>query len=240
MKVLAIETATLSAGAALIEDGCLMGEYILNHKMNHSEKLMPMVQDLLKGLGINISEIDLFAGSTGPGSFTGIRIGISTVKALAYAGKKRVCGVNTLDGLANNITHFDGLVCPMIDARNSQVYTALYKHEDSRLIKQTEYMGIGIEQLCNLIIEKNQPAMFVGNAVDLHKEYIKDRLKGLSYFPKNSDNICKASSIGMIAYRMWEENDTIDSFTLMPFYLRKSSAEQEYEKRIENERNGNS
>src|SRR3989339_1180270 len=151
MKILAIDTSGIIAAVAVLDESKLLAEYILNHKKTHSVKLMPMIKEIISNLDLTLSEIDVFAASNGPGSFTGLRIGITTIKSMAYALKKPVISVPTLDALANNINKTDNLICPIIDARNNQVFTALYEWKDKKLIKITDYMGIDIKELVNII-----------------------------------------------------------------------------------------
>lgn len=127
MKVLALDTSSIVASVAVMNDGILLGEYTLNHNKTHSQKLVPIIQQLLSDLELEPFDIDLFAVSKGPGSFTGLRIAITTAKAMAYALDKPIIGVPTLDILAHNISFCQHLICPIMDARNNRVYTALYK-----------------------------------------------------------------------------------------------------------------
>ncbi|HEX9062575.1 MAG TPA: tRNA (adenosine(37)-N6)-threonylcarbamoyltransferase complex dimerization subunit type 1 TsaB, partial [Clostridia bacterium] len=124
MKILALDSSSLVASVAITEDKKLLGEYNVNNGLTHSKNLMPMLTELMKTLGLKPSDIDMYAASIGPGSFTGIRIGVTSIKAMAYATGKPVASVPTLDALAYNAEGFDGVICPIMDARNNQVYTA--------------------------------------------------------------------------------------------------------------------
>ena len=125
MNILAVDTSANVAAAALVSGGKLLAESMLNNKTTHSEKLMPMIDFVLKNSGMDITDIDLFAVANGPGSFTGLRIGVSTVKGLAHAVNKPIVGISTLAGLAYNLFETDGLISPIMDARRSQVYNAV-------------------------------------------------------------------------------------------------------------------
>ena len=129
MRTLALETATMTASCAVAEYGRGIGELTTSHAKTHSQQLVPMIQSLLGLLGLKAEQIDLYAASIGPGSFTGLRIGIVTVKGMAYAQKKPVCGIPTLDALAYSVNDFNGVICPMMDARNNQVYMP-YRKKD--------------------------------------------------------------------------------------------------------------
>ncbi|MDD4493996.1 MAG: tRNA (adenosine(37)-N6)-threonylcarbamoyltransferase complex dimerization subunit type 1 TsaB [Eubacteriales bacterium] len=231
MKILAFDTSTIVATVAVCEDTKLLGEYVLNHEKKHSEKIMPMTEHLLKDLGLSPAEFDLYAASIGPGSFTGLRIGVSTVKAMAYAAKKPAAGIPTLDVLAFNAIGFNELICPMIDARNNQVYTALYKKEKGSVINITEYVGVDINIVIEKVKEIGKRVMFVGEGAVLHSKLLLSELgESAEIMPENL-NVPRASSVAHFAYLKAETGQLQDSFDLVPFYLRKSQAERELEKR---------
>jgi tRNA threonylcarbamoyladenosine biosynthesis protein TsaB len=231
MKILAVDTSSLVAAVAVIDNERLLGEYILNHKKTHSQKLMPMIKELLNNLELTPKGIDVFAASSGPGSFTGLRIGITTIKALAYAVNKPVVSVPTLDALAFNMPVLDSLVCPIMDARNNQVFTAVYKWEKGVPVNLTEYMGVPITELVRLIKGKNQKIVFLGDAVEIHKDFLKDELNENCRFAPGNLMLQKASSVAQLALVKASSGMTESSFDMVPFYLRKSQAEREYEKR---------
>ena len=231
MKVLAVDTSAGVAAVAVMENGILLGEYILNHKKTHSQKLMPLIKGLMDNLELKPSDIDIYAVSNGPGSFTGLRIGVTTIKAIAYAANKPVMGIPTLDALAFNISPTDSLICPIMDARNNQVYTAVYKWEKNIQVNITEYMGIPISELVQRIKGKNQSVIFTGDAVEIHKDFLKEELGEMCEFAQESLLLQKASSVAQLAAIRFSERKTENCFDLVPFYLRKSQAEREYEKK---------
>jgi len=232
MRILAVDTSSLVAAVAITDNERLMGEYILNHKKTHSQKLMPMIKELMDNLELNPKDIDIFAAASGPGSFTGLRIGITTVKALAYAANKPVVSVPTLDALAFNIPVSDSLVCPIMDARNNQVFTAVYKWEKGMPVNITEYMGVPITELVQLIKGKNQKVVFLGDAVEIHKDLLKEELNENCEFAPGNLMLQKASSVAQLALIKALNGMTESSFDMVPFYLRKSQAEREYEKKM--------
>ena len=241
MKVLAVDTSSAVAAVAVMdEEKGLLGEYLQNNGRTHSQRLMLMVDTLLKGLEIKLEDIDAFAASIGPGSFTGLRIGITSIKAMAYPHNKPVVSIPTLDALAYNMLCFKGLVCPMMDARNRQVYTAVYENTSHGQIKITDYCGIRIEELVQIIKEKATPAVFLGDAVDLYREYLKEELVGNCFFAPASQMLQRASSVAGLALEKALKGQTESSFDMVPFYLRKSQAEQLYEKRVRSEQNDKS
>ncbi len=232
MKVLAIDTSTVVAAVALMDDEKLLGEYSINNKKTHSQKLMVMIDEILKDLDIKPSDIDVFAASIGPGSFTGLRIGVTTAKAMAYATNKPVVAVPTLDALAYNIVTSEFIICPILDARNSQVFTALYEVKDKRFERITEYMGIPVFELVQIIIQNNKKVIFTGDAIDLHKDYFKSELGENCEFAPLGNRLQRGASVAELALMMAKEGKFTSSFELVPFYLRKSQAERELEKKL--------
>ncbi|HPD00330.1 MAG TPA: tRNA (adenosine(37)-N6)-threonylcarbamoyltransferase complex dimerization subunit type 1 TsaB [Acetivibrio sp.] len=236
MKILALDSSAMVAAVAVMEDEKLLGEYMLNHKKTHSQTLMPMVKQILGDLEMAPEDIDVFAASVGPGSFTGLRIGVTTVKAMAYALRKPVVSVPTLDAIAYNIPMSSYTVCPMIDARNNQVYTALYDWKENSLERITEYMGIPVAQLVKIIKDADKKVVFAGDAVQLHEEFLKNELGDGCRLAPGSLRLQRASSVAHIAYIKASKGELENSFDMVPFYLRKSQAEREYEKKLCNEK----
>jgi tRNA threonylcarbamoyladenosine biosynthesis protein TsaB len=236
MKILAADTSSMVAAVAVMDGTNLLGEYILNHKRTHSQKLMPMINEIMVSLELKPSDIDIYAASTGPGSFTGLRIGVTAIKSIAYAAGKPVISVPTLDALAYNFPMTEMLVCPMMDARNSQVYTAVYKWEKDKHAMVTEYMGVPISEIVQIVREKNNKVIFLGDAAPMHAEFLKKELGHFAEFAPGNLLLQKASSVAHVAYIKANGGKTENCFDMVPFYLRKSQAERELENklRIEN------
>lgn len=230
MKVLAVDTSSLVAAVAVVDNSRVLGEYSINHKKTHSQKLMPMIKEIMESLELSPNDIDIYAASSGPGSFTGLRIGITTIKAIAFAAQKPVISVPTLDALAYNIPIPGVIICPIMDARNSQVYSALYKLEKGFPAKITEYMGVPIAELVQIIKGKNSSAVFTGDAVEMHKDFLKSELEDKCEFAPGNLLLQRGSSVAQIALKMASEGLLENCFDMAPFYLRKSQAEREYEK----------
>ena len=230
MKILAVDTSTSAATAAIMEDGRLISEYILNINRAHSQKIMGIIDDLFKKSAIKPSEIDLYACSAGPGSFTGLRIGASIIKGMAQTFGKPIVGVPTLDALAYNLYNCTGLVCPMLDAQRGMVYSGLYSWENGRLVKLEDLRVILIEDLIKLVKDKDLPTTFLGDGALLFEENLKNGLA--EYYIAPSDSLLpRASSCAALAMEMHDKGlfDTYNSFKLT--YIRKSQAEVEYEKK---------
>ena len=229
MNILAVDTSANVASAALMCDGVLMAETMLNNKKTHSEKLMPMIDDILKNSGIDISEIDLFAVANGPGSFTGLRIGVSAVKGLAHASNKPIVGISTLEGLAYNLFYTDGIISPIMDARRSQVYNAVYKWDCGEFKELTAPRALSLEE-CIKGFEKEKRVYFVGDGVPVYKDEISKLMGERAIFvPANNLNQ-RASSLAVLAQQRADR--ATDANSLMPFYLRKPQAEREYEEKM--------
>lgn len=228
MKVLAIDTASNVASAAILEDDKLLGEIILNHKLTHSQKLMPMIDALFQNCECKPEDMDLFAAANGPGSFTGLRIGVATVKGLAHGVNKPVIGISTLDGLAYSLPYCENLIVPIMDARRSQVYTGTYIWDTDGFKTVEEPRAVSIEECvsdCGNFLE----TVFVGDGVPVHREYICEKLGDKALFVEANANMQRASSIGALALRRYDR--AVAPQELLPFYLRKSQAEREYDEK---------
>ena len=227
MKILAIDTSALTATAAILSEDRLIGEISTTTKLTHSQTIMPMIDELLKKVSIDITDIDLFACSEGPGSFTGLRIGIGTIKGLAYGLGKPVVGVSTLEALAHNIDVTDLVICPIMDARRGQVYNGLYKYNDGRLTCIEEPRALSIEELCQELTERT---IFVGDGVNVHKEKIKALLGNKAVFASPQNLLQRAGSVAYAA----QKKESVSAEDLTAVYLRKPQAEREREERNEN------
>ncbi|MDP4181053.1 MAG: tRNA (adenosine(37)-N6)-threonylcarbamoyltransferase complex dimerization subunit type 1 TsaB [Bacillota bacterium] len=231
MKVLAVDTSSTVAAVAVLDNEKLLGEYIINNKKTHSQKLMPMIKDLMDNLGVAPDEIDVYAASVGPGSFTGLRIGVTIIKAISYSLEKPVISIPTLDALAYNISTSGVIICPIMDARNNQVYTSIYKWDKEELVRKSEYMGIDIAELKEFLIKKDEVIYFVGDAVENHRNYLSDSLGDKCKFAPNNLLLHKASSVAQLAFLAAKSGKLESPIDMVPYYLRKSQAEQEYCKR---------
>lgn len=226
MKVLAIDTSSVVATCAVLDEEKLLGEYTLNQDMTHSERLIPMVKTLMDSLKLKPENIDLFAGSVGPGSFTGLRIGLATIKGLAHVVDKSVIGISTLEALAFNVP-FDGIVIPIMDARRDRVYTGIYRWENGKLINIMEPTILNIDELLDIVDSKYEKVLFNGDGTLVFKDRIDEKLKDKALYAPISLNMAKASSIGELALLKWEEGSQENYFNLSPDYLRESQAQRQ-------------
>ena len=219
MIVLALESSAIAASAALQKDDRLLAEMTLNRGNTHSENLLPMVESLLSRLDLTIDNIDLFAVSVGPGSFTGVRIGVATVKGLAFGKGKPCVGVSTLEALAENLAFLsDSLICPVMNARRNQVYTALFRGKN-RLLPDS---AISVAELENILSAYSEPVLFVGDGYDLVTSQIKH-----PYLPVPERlRLQSAASVACVALRKTAEGKSLTDAQLSPVYLRPSQAER--------------
>jgi tRNA threonylcarbamoyl adenosine modification protein YeaZ/ribosomal-protein-alanine acetyltransferase len=234
MRILAVDTSTTAATAAIMEDGRLTAETILNISRAHSQRIMGLIDELFKKSGLTPSDIDVFACSAGPGSFTGLRIGASVIKGMAQVARKPVVAVPTLDALAYNLFNCSGFVCPILDAQRGMVYSNIYSWDKGLLIKNSEFGVIHIDELIMLIKEKAIHTTFLGDAVELHKDRLEE---GLSYYSiAPSDQLLpRAASCAALAIDLFNKGkfDSYDSLRLT--YIRKSQAEVEYDEKHKTE-----
>lgn len=233
MLVLAVDTSSVVATCAILEENRLISERILSNQMTHSQTLMPMIDEMIKESGFELKDIDYFAVVTGPGSFTGLRIGVATVKALAHAMNKPIINVPAMEGLAYNLSTAEGIVVPMMDARRDRVFTGIYKWEKGKLHIIMDQDVIEIEDLIEKLKDYNQ-IWLCGDASVKFKERFETALKDRVNFVKTSLNMPKASSIGDAAFDRIELGITESYLEVVPNYLRKSQAEREYDERNSN------
>jgi len=230
MKILALDTSSSVATVAILEDDVIIGEYSCNNVQTHSQRIMPMIQSLLERVRLSATDMDAFSASIGPGSFTGLRIGVTTIKAMAFAAEKPVISVYTLDALACNLSMSKELICPIIDARSSRVFTAVYRFVNGKLERLTDYLGIHINELVDIIRPMEGGIVFLGDACNLHRDYFNLELgERVSIAPPNIA-LAKASSVAILARDAFLQGKIESCYDMVPFYLRKSQAEREKEK----------
>lgn len=234
MNILAIDTSSLVATVAVMNEEKLLGEYTINSPMTHSQKLMPIIDQLLSSLELSMEDIELIAASRGPGSFTGIRIGIATIKGLAHARNIPVVGVSSLEGLAYNITYSKELICPIMDARRNQVYTGVYKWVDHNLVNIVEEAPLSINELMDKLKEREERVVFLGDGLGRYKDDIVSSLGEKALFAPLYVNMQRASSIAQLALDKINKGESKpeDYLSIAPVYLRKSEAERQYEEKI--------
>lgn len=231
MRVLAIDTSGSSAGVAVLNENKLEGEIYLNYKMQHSITLFPMIEEVLKMLEITVDDIDAIAVSGGPGSFTGLRIGVAAAKGIAQGGKKRFIGVSGLDAMAFQQVGFEGIICPIMDALRDNVYTALYSWQGGELFKVMDYDAVHIDELIEKLQQRGERVMFCGDALSLQKQKLIETLGEKALFAPLSTIMPRAASLAELALLRLKRGEVDDIHTYSPIYIRKSQAEREYERK---------
>lgn len=224
MLILSVDSSATPASVCLY-DGKVIAEYYINTKLTHSQTLVAMIESVLKVTDTRVEDIDLFAVNSGPGSFTGVRIGVSAVKGMAYAQDKPCAAVSTLNSMAYNCIADNAVVCACMDARRQQVYNALFRIENGRVQRLGEDRAIEIDALCQELKHLESKVILVGDGAELVYNSLTE-LNDIVLAPPNL-RFQRASSVAMIACEMEKEGKTISAAALMPSYLRLSQAERE-------------
>lgn len=227
MKILAIDSSGLVATVAVVEDDNLLAEYTVNYKKTHSQTLLPMMDEIVKMIELDLKTIDAIAVAAGPGSFTGLRIGSATAKGLGLALEKPLVEIPTLEGLAYNLCGTDKLVCPMMDARRSQVYTGIYRFADGKLEVLESQMAISVRELTEKINEIGRETIFLGDGVPVYREILREEVKVPYYFAPAHMNKQRAGAVAALALTRLAEGKTVSAGEHRPDYLRLSQAERE-------------
>ncbi len=227
MLILAFESSAKAASVSLVRDGSLVSQYSQCSALTHSRTLLPMTEDMLKNAELTLQDVDLLAVAHGPGSFTGIRIGVSTVKGLAWALDKPCVGVSTLESMAWHGLAAGGLVVPVMDARRSQVYTALFEIREGRPVRLTEDKPISLAELAALLREQARPAFLVGDGTAITAKYLAGEEIPFTAAP---ENLVWQSAWGVAMAAADKTPGNADS--LLPVYLRLSQAERERQARL--------
>lgn len=231
MRIIGIDTSSSVATVAIVNDEKLECEIYLDYKMQHSVVLFPMLEELLRMLNIKMDEVDGVAVSGGPGSFTGLRIGVSTAKGIAQGGNKKFVAVSSLEAMAFQQVGFQGIICPIMDALRENVYTKLFTWKAGELTEVSDYDALHIDELIKVLEEKNQQVIFCGDGVDIHREKLQNKLGDRAFFSPLSMKMPRASSIAELGKQKLERGMEDDIYTYSPIYIRKSQAEREYERK---------
>ena len=232
MLILAFETSAKAASTALLEDGRLLGESYQNTGLTHSQTLMVMAENLLKQCGKTVADVNAVAVAAGPGSFTGVRIGVAAAKGFAWGGEVPCYGVSTLEAMALSLGAYQGYVCPVMDARRSQVYNALFYVNQGQLERITEDRAISLEQLKQELLALKEPVFLVGDGSILTYRTLSEEVPNLVLPPEHRMHQ-RAVGVALLAAQKIAAGEPGDGAALTPNYLRLSQAERE---RLERER----
>jgi len=231
MYILGVESSAVSASAALMKDGKLIGEAYINAGLTHSQTLMTLIDNVLKNAGITFKDIDIAAVAHGPGSFTGIRIGVAAVKGLCFVNDTPCYGISTLEGLANCADVDSFIICPVMDARCMQVYTALFEKQDGETVRLLEDTPMKLEELAVVLKEYDKKILLLGDGADIAYKFLSEKNENICVFSEVF-KYQHACGIATAAQKKYNKGiSPVKSDELLPVYLRLSQAERELKSR---------
>ncbi len=226
MFILSVDTTTFSGSVALLDKEKLLAEVNIDSSLTHSERLLAVIDFILKTNRLRIQDMDGFALAAGPGSFTGIRIGLSTIKSFSFSSGKPVAAVSTLTALAWKLRHAQArLICPLLDAKKGEIFSGLFESKRSDL-KEIIAQGAFAPDRFFSLLPAHRVIFFIGNGVDVYKDKIFDYIKDKARFPHRSLFI--AYEVGVLGYELLRRKKGVSSGELEPIYFRKSQAEKRY------------
>ncbi|NLJ97375.1 MAG: tRNA (adenosine(37)-N6)-threonylcarbamoyltransferase complex dimerization subunit type 1 TsaB [Clostridiales bacterium] len=234
MKILALDSSGLVASVAIASEDSLLAEYTVNYKKTHSQTLLPMLDEIVSMVELDMSQVDAIAITSGPGSFTGLRIGAATAKGLGLALNKPIIGVPTIDALAYSLYGTHMIVCPIMDARRNQVYTGLYEFVENELVVISQQKVVDIDEIIEEINLTGRETIFLGDGVPIQKERIASRI-GVKYsFAPLHMNRQRAGSVAALGFQYYKKGLVETAAEHQPTYLRMSQAERERAERLKN------
>ncbi|MBQ7921547.1 MAG: tRNA (adenosine(37)-N6)-threonylcarbamoyltransferase complex dimerization subunit type 1 TsaB [Clostridia bacterium] len=232
MRILAVDTSAPTATAAIMTDGKMTGLYSLQTN-THSTTLLPMIESMLEKLQLDVQDFDLLTAAVGPGSFTGIRIGVSTIKGLAFTHNIPCIGVSSLEAMAWTISGFSGILCPALNARRNQVYTASFECDGINPPKRiAEDNVLPVEEVCEKLAQYNKPVYVTGDGYTMLHAAAKEGLLSPTPEMLRYPNAFGAAQAAQLHYSSAEDKSVFTEAHLLPVYLRKSQAEREREERL--------
>ena len=233
MLILAFETSAKAASVALLENGKLLGESYQNTGLTHSQTLMVMAEDMLKQCGKTVADVTAVAVAEGPGSFTGVRIGVAAAKGFAWGAELPCCGVSTLEAMAESLGIYQGYVCPVMDARRSQVYNALFYVNCGEIRRVREDRAIALADLAEELKTLEGPIFLVGDGSNLTYNTLREQIGELVLPPEHRMHQ-RATGVALVAEKKIAAGETCDANALTPNYLRLSQAERERMEKMQN------
>lgn len=233
MLLLGIDTSTLVCSVALARENRIIGEFSLQNKKTHSQRLMPLIDSVVDSCDLSPRDLEGVAVTNGPGSFTGIRIGVSTARGLAQALRIPLVGIPTLDVLAYQFPYAAGLVCPLLDARRGEVYTAVYRSSEGKLERISDYMAVSLQKLLDYLKqEPEEKIIFLGDALEKYRDILQETLGSRACFAPPSLRVNRGALVAQLGLeRICPHRDRGNYLNLKPFYLRRSEAEVKWEER---------
>ncbi len=228
MNIVAIDTSGPAASCAVMKDGAVIQLTVMNHGLTHSETIMPALDQAMRAAGIGCAEVDVFAAVAGPGSFTGVRIGVCAVKGLAHAWNRPCARVDALEALAMNFYGFDGLACPILDARRGQVYCAAFDMQNGMPRRAMDDMAMDLSAFVEAL-PRDRRIVFLGDGLRVHAATLRDLLPEAMIAPANLQDLHADAACVLAAAH---PDEWIEARLLTPIYLRAPQAERERERRI--------
>lgn len=230
MIILAFETSAKAAGVALLKDGALLAESMQNSGLTHSRTLMQMAQAMLIGCGLGVDEIDAVAAASGPGSFTGVRIGVAAAKGFCWGRQIPCVGVSTLEAMVRGAAMCDGVYCACMDARREQVYNAIFRVQDGKAARLSEDRAISLDELRQELKNIEEPVFLVGDGALLCYNSFREEISALRLLPEHLRQQ-RAAGVALAAKDRLDAGQEADGARLIPNYLRLSQAERERQKK---------
>ncbi len=227
MKILSVDTSSSICSVCILENETVIKNFTIEDANTHSVNLMPLIEQSFNEANLSLNDINLLACDKGPGSFTGIRIGIATIKAFCDVTNIPAIGISSLRTLAYN-SNYNGLICSLIDAKNDNVYFGLFDNSTNNYIKIQEYLFENINYVTEILKLCNKPIFFVGNGSIVYKDVLKSILNDNAIFPNNNDmHKLSSETLGKLAFNIFSNSKISEEYNLSPLYLRKSNAERE-------------
>ena len=224
--ILTVDSSTNIASVSVIERGRILYSKISNEGKTHSQKLMPMIDVCFKEIGKTPNDMDAFAAVSGPGSFTGLRIGIAAIQGLAYAAGKECIAVGALDAMAYGAKSFDGVIVPLIDARNAQVYSAVFDGQGLQKIRDDDAGDVSL--LMHSISKLGHDALFIGDGAYKNREAIISSYEGNAFFLDADENYTAASGAAILSEKYYDGKKGVSPRELLPYYIRETSAKKKF------------
>ena len=226
MLVFGIDTCCMAATAALVDERIMVAQTVINQNKTHSQIMMPQIENMFRAAEVEPKSVDAFAAAVGPGSFTGVRIGVATAKALAQAAKKPCIAVSTLEALAYSSKFFDGILAPVLDARRDQVYNALFMGGKS-LDRICDDRALALDDLLDQLKKADKPVLFMGDATLVFEDKIRESLGEKAFFAPRVTNLNLAGAVAEIGLEKLKNGECVSYGELVPQYVRLSQAERE-------------
>lgn len=234
MRILAFESSAKAAAAAILQDGELLAEYMQNSGQTHSRTLMQMAENMLLGCDLTVSDVDAVAVAAGPGSFTGVRIGVAAAKGFAWGRQIPCFGVSTLEAMIRGAAVCDGVYCACMDARRQQIYHALYELRDGRFEVLTPDCAIAVEDVGKTLKKIEKPIFMVGDGANLCYNILSESIPQLRLLPEHLRQQ-RAAGVALAAQAMIDRGENGSALSLAPTYLRLSQAERERSEKLKNQ-----